>query len=926
MGNLALNNGLSGILSSQEALDVISQNVSNASDEDYSRQRANIKSNFPLNDGQRFFGAGVRVDDVIRNRSQIIEERLNGELENNSQLTQLRDTLQQIEAFLNEPSDEAIRGTFSGLDKSLQNLANSPANRGARQDVVGSAKTFAETLRNFNRQLQEIGDPQAGNINERIKSSVREVNSLAKELSSLNREISIAKGRGGSPNDLLDQRDTIVNKISEFMQTQTNRQEGEFRVTVGGYTLVQGNQFHELKFESKNEGDPPRIIYDNADRSVVRPDGGQIQGFFDLRDEVIPRFTDQLNDLAVQYADRFNDLHKAAFGLNGESRNNFFQEMPSGDSGIFRIEGMSGTGGNIFQQRAGYVNSPDTVLTGDRNTNEPDNFESDRAVFSQNSGGNPIGDPTGTLRINDSVIDYDMSDDTIKDVIGRINKANNQAEAYLSAENRLVIKGSIENDYELSRLQDTGLLLDKANVLQVGGSNRTATQSIGDRTLTLTDGANFGSDVRIDAIAENPDSGTNGLDLAEGTLDFVSSNSDDFQVNYDAREDTLEDIVERINTRADSEGTRVRSGINGNGRFELFSFDGSQSTGSAPSAGTVTLSVSDIDQFSEGQEIGVFNNNQGEITTIDSVDRTAGEITVDVVNSYSSNINVTEDFDASFRVDDEASQQIRSVPTDLSGSPPDIPPNDVQVEVKDATVFGLGDEIKISRNDGSSSETATVTRVDESNDTIQIDGLSSPGTFTAGAGDAGSAIQVNDHTNRNRQLLRSLGMSRKINEREPGTEFAIEGESRRPPLSQQVSSFRVREDVLQNPDLVAAAQGDDTDSDGIAETTKGPGDGSNANALSDLKSSNILNNATQTPDEQVNNLITDIGGETALAKREKSASDKLLKDIKNQRQDVSGVNIDEELTKMLQHQQIFQASARIVQTVDELTQSVLQII
>jgi flagellar hook-associated protein FlgK len=525
-----------------------------------------------------------------------------------------------------------------------------------------------------------------------------------------------------------------------------------------------------------------------------------------------------------------------------------------------------------------------------------------------------------------------MSEDSIEDVIQRINESDNQAEAYLSAENRLVIKGSQENNYELSQLEDDGLLLDKANVLSVGGSNRTAGEGLNSTSINLTaPGGDFAGDARLDAIAENADSGRpqpNGIDLAEGTLDFDSSISDNFQINYDAREDSLEDIVNRINDRATAAGSNVRAGIGSNNRLQIFSFENTQdvTAPAPPITGTQTLSVSDAGEFTEGQEIGVFedtavggNQTDAEVTRVEDVNESANTITVDLNNNYDQNIRVTEDFDSSFRVNDEASQQIRSLPTTL-------PSGEEQIEVKDSSVFELGQTIRIATNDGSAIEEATVTAINTNNDTVTVDNLTAPGSFTAGAGDAGSAIQVNDNTNRNRQLLSALGMERKLTSQEPATEFAIEGQDRRPPVAAQATSLRVREEVIDNPDLVAAAKGDDVDLDGIAESTRGPGDGANAQDLSNLKREQILKGASQTPDEQVNKLITDIGGEKALADREKSASDKLVNDLKNQRQQISGVNIDEELTKMLQRQQVFQASTRIIQTVQQLNQSVLQIV
>lgn len=996
MGNLALNNALTGVLSSQQALDVISQNVSNADDEDYSRQRAIIKSNQPLFQDGKFFGSGVNVDEVIRNRDQLIEERLNSAQQDQSRLGELSDIYQQIETFLNEPSEEGIRAVFSEMDQSLQTLANDPENRGARSDFVGKAQNFSNVLKRFNRELQNLAGPRSGTVNQQISNTVQEANNLANQIATLNQDIVTQRGRGGTPNDLLDERDSLINQLSQLAEIRSSREDGEFRVTMSGYTLVQGSNSHELQYGRKNDGDKRKILYDNPSQSVVQPGNGKLKALFDARDEVIPGIVDELNDLTVQYIDRFNDLHESGFGLDGQTGNKFFEELPTQDSGVFRLEGIGSRGGTIESQRAGYIDSPDLALTGDPSTSEPENFEKDISVAGLDGAGNTIGNPTGKLTINGSVTSYDMTEDSINDVINRINEADNEAEAYLSSENRLVIKGSQENDYELSELRDSGLLLDKANILRVGGSNRVGNKSISDATQELTDGGELVGDLGLDThqeISGAPGGGYSGtsnitvqdasvfesgeevqlverdnyetesvtidsvnqsaneitldvpagsftnnfddgdfvaksdVDLAEGTLEFGSSNSPGFTVNYDTNEDSLNDIIDRINNRAVDEDSNIRVGKDADNRLEMFSFDTTQSVSDPSGGGSVSgnnavIEVDDVDGFKIGQEIGVFGDNDvsgpsviGETTEIKSIDSDDNTITVDLANEYdtSSTVELTSDFGSNFRVNDEASQQL--VEDASSGSADTL-------AVKDADKFSLGDEIRISTNDGNTTEAATVTALDTGSDEITVDNLNNPGSYNAGD----SAVQTSSDTNENRNLLSALRMDRKLDEDQSATEFAIEGSSRRPPVSEQVASFQVNQEIVNNPDLVAAAQGDDVDLDGINESSLGPGDSSNAQALSSLKTTSILENATTSPDEKITEFTTNIGSQSSFIQSENSAAEKLVNNLKNQRQQTSGVNIDEEMTNMLKHQQVFQASSRIIQTTDQLMQSLLQIV
>lgn len=131
----------------------------------------------------------------------------------------------------------------------------------------------------------------------------------------------------------------MLKNLSELGQINTSREEGEFRVTLSGFTLVQGQQTHEFEYGRKEPGEERKTLYDNPTQTVIPPRDGKLGALFEMRDEVIPNITDELNDLTVQYVDRFNDLHESEFGLDGQTDNEFFAKLPIWDSGIYRLEG-----------------------------------------------------------------------------------------------------------------------------------------------------------------------------------------------------------------------------------------------------------------------------------------------------------------------------------------------------------------------------------------------------------------------------------------------------------------------------------------------------------------------------------------------------------------------------------------------------------
>jgi flagellar hook-associated protein 1 FlgK len=965
----ALNNSLSGILASRRALGVISNNVSNASNPDYSRQRAVIQSNNPLEIGTLSIGTGASVEQITRARDELLDVRFRQENQSLERFKQLDQVFEQIETLINEPSGEGggLRSRLSELDSAMQDLVTDPENRGGRTALVGKAQNFASMLRRINSQLQQIGGTGGGtgenSADAQIQATVNEVNNLASEIASLNVEIKSSRASGANPNNLLDQRNGLVKELSKKANIKVSKQDDLYRVNFGGFTLVQGGETHEISFEERNG--EKKLIYDNPNQSVVNVTNGKLKALFEVKNQVVPKLVEQLNDMAVQYVDRFNDVHKAGFGRSGQTGNNFFKELPTRDSGIYRLEGSGDPGGGIAAQRAGFIDSPDVRLVGNRDTNDadndgavndtlgaPENFEGDSGIFASSNGSvtssedTPIGAPKGTLQINNSVINYDMSEDSIRDVINRINEADNQASAYLSAENRLVIKGTQEANYEVEQLRDTGMLLEKSNILGVGGSDRTGKNDVANAGGDLLSGANFDGDLRLDGQVNQDGSSTSGraMDLAEGTLEFESSSPNttaNFNVNYDAREDSLEDIVTRINSKANAANSKVAAEVTPDNTLRVFASENTPNASLNPGVSVdpeARFSVDDrasqqIEEASTGTDplstvelASTAGFSTGDVVTVSDDTGQSEKAVVRGISGNNMDLHLSEN---SYNLSDNPTIQGPDAETDITDTVPGGGASvggdaATTVNVSDASQFQEGEAV-IFEDHNTGPEKVIVKSIDETNDTIDVN-LNND--FSGGAngvtGNTGSVKRV--ESNEKRNLLNVLGMDRLYDSDDTTTEFAFSGETRRPPIAEQVAGVEVSEKIVNNPNLVAAAAGDDIDGDGMFESSKGSGNGANMQALSDLKSESIMGQGNKSVDDHVGEMVAELGSDAQLVSNERTASRNLVQNIEDQIQRESGVSLDEELTRMLRQQQAFQANARVISSVRTVTNSVLNII
>jgi flagellar hook-associated protein 1 FlgK len=115
--------------------------------------------------------------------------------------------------------------------------------------------------------------------------------------------------------------------------------------------------------------------------------------------------------------------------------------------------------------------------------------------------------------------------------------------------------------------------------------------------------------------------------------------------------------------------------------------------------------------------------------------------------------------------------------------------------------------------------------------------------------------------------------------------------------------------ALTNPDQVAAS------SDGTQ------GDNRNATAMADLQNASIISG--QTAGDYYSNLIDQVGNNVSNATSEQEAVGLVLQQLTNQQSSISGVSLDEEAANLITHQQAYEAAARVINVVDELTSATI---
>lgn len=315
MGNL-LSVGARAMMANQAALSVIGHNIANANTPGYSRQQAVLGTAIAQFTGGGFVGKGVDVDTITRAYNRFLSIEANSARAENQRDGALRDNLLRLEQIF-PPGENGLGNATNQFLNAMIDVASRPADPATRQVVLGRAKEVAARFAGAGQQLENL---QVG-INTELRLQVKQINDLARQLANVNAEVARSMGGGQTPNDLLDQRDKLVNDISQYLAVSTV-EPGDGTVSVfigGGQKLVLGTQADQLVVES-DPFDPAR-----SRLSLVQPrgnlpldasllNGGSTAGLLNFQNNDLQVARNGIGQIATALAMRVNG--QQALGLD----------------------------------------------------------------------------------------------------------------------------------------------------------------------------------------------------------------------------------------------------------------------------------------------------------------------------------------------------------------------------------------------------------------------------------------------------------------------------------------------------------------------------------------------------------------------------------------------------------------------------------
>jgi len=323
-----LNIGRNALQSYELAMQVTSHNIANALTPGYTRQQIALESQNPLNLAGLQLGMGVKAGSV----GQAFDEYTTRSIQQNTSTlaeSEAKATaLSYLETVFNEATGQGLNQAMADFWNAWQDLAGNPGGVPERTALLQKAEALATQFRSMSADLNQVGQ----SMNTSLGASILDLNQTARQIASLNEKIVASESDGTTANDLRDQRNNLVEKMASLIGiNHYEDNNGSLTITTtNGKLLVDGTESWELSQVGEQ-------IYWNGIPTDLSPQlaGGKIGGWLDIRDEIVPQYLANLDELAGNLIQEINAQHSSGYALSGATGLNFFEPLANPVPGDF---------------------------------------------------------------------------------------------------------------------------------------------------------------------------------------------------------------------------------------------------------------------------------------------------------------------------------------------------------------------------------------------------------------------------------------------------------------------------------------------------------------------------------------------------------------------------------------------------------------
>ena len=381
-----LNTAYTGLSTHARRLDVIGENIANASTPGYRRRRVDLSAiegpnSIGVFSGTKRVGRGVEINSIDRVIDPLLEQHARTEAGRASELNVAAAALADLEERWNAFDNGGLNRALLDLGTAFDNLVNNPELTANRVLALQAGETVAAEV----RQAAADGRDLAVSLGERATTLVNRANALSTGIAALDDRIRSANAAGADAASLEDERDRLIDELVSITNASVAYDEnGGVRVAIDGYPLVAGNRTSALSAATVADPSLPaglsRLVMTAADGRELRLTGGDLRGTQQAANVLIPEQLRALDTFATDLATAANAVHSVGEGADGGTGRNLFDAAAgalgftvsadvagSADRIAVAAAGVGGYDTTAAEQMASLIDAPDGPTTGWRN-------------------------------------------------------------------------------------------------------------------------------------------------------------------------------------------------------------------------------------------------------------------------------------------------------------------------------------------------------------------------------------------------------------------------------------------------------------------------------------------------------------------------------------------------------------------------------
>ncbi len=904
---------------SQTKIGVLSDNIANVGTEGYTRKTLSQES--VVADGVVL---GVDANDIRRSIDEFLVAANRDQLSEFGEAEIKNDFYERIQQFtFGDPNSSfTINNTLNQFYSRLDDFANDPSSAVKKSLAISAAEDFANSITNVSDSVYN----ERLNAEIEIKNTISELNGILDSLGDINEAIRENASIGGQTGGLLDARDVELNKLKEIIDADISFNEfDQVSIKVSSAELLGGTQRYVINYERlssvdelknniptnaititalDNDGNLSRNVEtllsaSNATRQVDEIPGGKLRGLLDLRDINLPTITDQLDNFVINYADAFNEVHNDGTGFPPPQSLTGTEVASLNDEflfeGSFRLAALDANG-NPIQDRYG-----DDLLPLEIDFDEFNGAGSGTGTFTVSSLINEINSYY-SVQSSKSVNVGDAKNIKVASTGTSVTSAEASGTMSFSSQptaGDTIIVNGISYEYVANGVTPVGNQIELG--LGISGTINNTLNTLNGSTNASISLATYsvgnGSIINI----KHDDSGSDGNSF---TIDTSGS------------------------TAISASGATLTGGANVSGTFDIdFEFTNLNALGEQINFDVSSYTIN-YDTYSSGAITPIFNSanvDGGARNRTDNSLSTAGGISLDLTDAGAAGLREGETFTVDFVVSvTDESGNVSNETITYTFTAPDPDTNIINTKYGPSSISGTDGELVLSSsnngflkaslvdangNEITNGSTEGFLKIETAGSNIRfsIDQLDSAHAGNPTASDIPASAT-------GKGISHFFGMN---------NFFTYGGEEQNASVN-----LDIRSDIKADPSKITSGRvqlSTQTGSESVYTYEIGAGSNSIALDLITLQNDNIFfESAGGLPElsTTINAYITEIYNSASLksnsAETEYNKQILLTESLQNRIDDISGVNIDQELALTIQVQNSYSASASVINIVREL--------